>query len=601
MRYKVLAVFIILILFTTAGSANPKLASIRVTEVSPTSVHLVGRVNNFENVSEYGFAYSEFPLPPILDQRVVHKKIEGRPFVGTNFSIYLDELEQGKHYFFSTYYVVNGKYHYSDSYSYSTPRTARMSLETKTIEYTNDSIIVPLNIVRSREVTFGKISIKFDPEKINVHNYKFEGIPQGSYQRAHIIEYENYSVFEINFMLNENIELSKIRSHLELRLDRTINQSGFTTLEFADVSLYQKDGKPIDVDFENGTIHYQYKGSRENLYDKVFSDNDMTYRRSIEDLAESIKITHTSQIILSRWRMGIPNFGRDNSRIEINNHYYAKEYPQDKREILESFILSIPTLQRNDIAKEGVDLLYTNPQGLAIRFKAQELEEVANFTGNWEIVSSSISKARLRDLEKDHRNIISSYEVSSNATELAEIRFPVDPDISQKDLRVIAINDLGQEKMIIPYYIRRADGKLFACIEDNPNAIFILTTPEQKIVENILNESKYYFLDRVYDFESPSYLNENNHLMLPARILEEFYNLRLNWNANTGQLKISDGRDVIVTINSNIVVINSSAHYITNVAEFRNNRVFLPREIFEKIFDANISFNNVSKSITIRY
>jgi len=600
MKYKTIALILVLFLFITVGYANPKLARVRVEEVSDNSVYLIGRVNNFDNISEYGFAYSEFPLPPILEQNVNFIRMSGKPFEGTNFSLYLDELQQGKHYFFSVYYVINGKYHYSESYSYSTQRTAKINLETKTIDYTTDSITMPINIIRSREVLFGQFRIKFDHKKINIINYKLEGLPVGSYQRGQITENRDHSILEINFFLQDLLALNKIKTELELRLDRTINQTGFTTIEFDAVELYQKDGKRVDVDYENGTIHYQYKGSKDNLYDKIFSDNDLIYRRNIENLPEFTRINHTSQVITTRWRMGIPVLKRDNSRIEIHSHYYATEYPKDKEEQIEKFVQIITPMQREDLSKQGVDLIYTNPQGIVFRFRASELEDINLGRGNWEISSSTLTSAKLKELNKMNIKIIDSYEVSSKETDLAEIRFPVSSDISQKDLRIISINEKNQEKTLIPYYFRRADGSLFACIEDNPNAIFILTVPEKRLVETVLGSNSFFYLDKTYEIEG-SYLNDDNHLMLPARILEEFYDLKVTWNINTAQLRIFDGRELIFTINSNIAIVNGTAHLINNKPEYKNNRVYIPREVFEKIFEASVTYNNNTGLITIRY
>src|SRR6056297_1390499 len=129
MRRNLLILLILITLFTIKAEATPNNTSIIFEKIDSTKVYLIGRINNWDNVSEYGFAYSNFPLPPILDQEVTYIEIEGKPYKRDTFSIYINDLEQGKNYFFSTYYVINGKYYYSSNYSYSTPKKIKLEIE----------------------------------------------------------------------------------------------------------------------------------------------------------------------------------------------------------------------------------------------------------------------------------------------------------------------------------------------------------------------------------------------------------------------------------------------------------------------------------------
>jgi len=600
MRRNLLILLILITLFTIKAEATPNNTSIIFEKIDSTKVYLIGRINNWDNVSEYGFAYSNFPLPPILDQEVTYLEIEGKPYKRDTFSIYINDLEQGKNYFFSTYDVINGKYYYSSNYSYSTPKKIKLEIENKIIEYTTEEIELPINIIKSREVGFGELKISFD-EKLYFRDFILEGAPEGSYTQSQIKEQNGKKVLTINFFFNEDIPIIDLKMNLVYQLDRTIKTSGYYSIEFENVSLYETNGKKIESDIENGAIHYQFKGDGVNKYDKLFSDDDLVYYKSIDEEAELIYIDHSNQIITSRWKMGISSNTQNESRIEVTNNYYVNNETNYEKDIVEAFSLRLSSSQKEDLLDAKVDFFYTNPLGVIFKLSKADIEEISQNPRSLEIETTTLPDTLIRQMGKEPVSVIKAYQVKAEGVRQAELRFPIKESIPKKDVRVEIIDSNGNEKRVIPYYISKPGENRLACIEVNPNATFIFTAPNVEVVETTLSTDVYYHLDKVYELNANSYLNIDGSLMLPAKILREFFNVRLSWDSKREQLEVYDGKKNIFSINSNVVLVDNAALFIKGQPEFLNGNVFLPEEAFEKILNANITYNKREGNIIIKY
>ncbi len=600
MKHKLLIILTLFILTSPIAGASPNNTSIIFEEINDTGVYLIGRINNWDEISEYGFAYSEFPLPPVLEQEVTHIEIHGKPFNRDNFSVYLQDLEQGKHYFFSTYYVINGKYYYSSSYSYATPKKAKLSIEKKVVEYTTEDISLPIDILKSREVKFGKIVVKYD-NKMFFRNLEVKGIPEGGYVQLQRREDVDYSFVDINFYLDEMIELSDLDMQIVFQLDRTIKTSGYASVEFEEVNLFETNGREVSSNTENGAIHYQYKGNSENKLDKLFSDNDLVYHKHVAEESELINITHSNQAIISRWKMAFPGMREDNSRIEINNSYYVENTIETNKEIVETFSLRLNSSQKEDLIDAGVDFFYINPKEFIFKIPSEDIRQIEDNPRYLEIKTSYLPETIVRQLERSTEKVIDAYEIKATGVNSAELRFPVSESIPKRDLRVEMIDEDGNEKSIVPYYIQKADGSRYACVEASPKAVFILTAPKMQVVETTIDSTKYYLSDKVFDIKAKSYINDDGYLMLPTKILSQFFNLKVSWDAKKAQLEVFDGVKHIFNINSNIVLNNGAAHFIKNQPEFINGRVYLPQEVFEEILKVNVSFNKRDGKILLQY
>ena len=109
-----------------------------------------------------------------------------------------------------------------------------------------------------------------------------------------------------------------------------------------------------------------------------------------------------------------------------------------------------------------------------------------------------------------------------------------------------------------------------------------------------LNDKKMTFPD-----EKP-FINEDNRTMVPVRFISQGLGYYVSWNDATRTVSISNhNKEVKLTIDSNIVHINSKSVTIDTKARIINGRTFVPIRFVSQSLNASIGFDSATRTVIL--
>ena len=94
--------------------------------------------------------------------------------------------------------------------------------------------------------------------------------------------------------------------------------------------------------------------------------------------------------------------------------------------------------------------------------------------------------------------------------------------------------------------------------------------------------------------------SESGRTLVPIRFISEMLGARVNWLAETRQVEIIDGDQVILlTIDSPIVLVNGLEQEIDIAARIVSARTFVPLRFVAEVLGAQVNYDGATKTITI--
>ena len=289
---------LIIILLSLKGYANSNEIYINTRSIkliNDHSVWLTGSIDNWNYVSEYGFAVSPFPFPPLEDQTVTHYEVEGTPLHNNNFTYLLSDLEADKYFFVAAYYKRGSKYYYADNHSFSTGRSIKVSLPVLNIYTKQKQIEVPISFSRTVPVLVADITIEYDGNKLVFQDLVSKGIDQ--FYRKSILQSGSGSRTTVNikWCAESEFSLDDIALNFLFELKSGISSSGSTSLAVT-ATFLNGSGQLLAVETVDGAVNYQHRLEGQNYVDKNFGDDDLVYVKDRVETEEQISVKHFTQL-----------------------------------------------------------------------------------------------------------------------------------------------------------------------------------------------------------------------------------------------------------------------------------------------------------------
>lgn len=192
-------------------------------------------------------------------------------------------------------------------------------------------------------------------------------------------------------------------------------------------------------------------------------------------------------------------------------------------------------------------------------------------------IQRKLNSSENNDIEKkliqneDSKNDTQSYDINSKnqakSTEKAEI-IPTKREIQQ--------SRLAQRKLLIEEF------------KENKSSL-----KERKLEERI-------FINGFnMKFETPPVIREGRTL-IPVRAITEGFGAQVLWNSETSTVTIlKDNNEIILTLGSNIVLVNGEEKEIEVSAQSINNRTFVPLRFISDFLGINVEYDPETGDIDI--
>jgi len=121
----------------------------------------------------------------------------------------------------------------------------------------------------------------------------------------------------------------------------------------------------------------------------------------------------------------------------------------------------------------------------------------------------------------------------------------------------------------------------------------------RKTAKLTIGSNKFYVDGVEHVFDSAPFISQS-HTLIPLRAVAELFDAQVNWNGVTKTVKIiSDGNEIIFTINSDIMVYNGSEIKLDKSAEIKGGRTYVPLRAIGIVLSAEVNWAAVSKTVTI--
>jgi len=133
------------------------------------------------------------------------------------------------------------------------------------------------------------------------------------------------------------------------------------------------------------------------------------------------------------------------------------------------------------------------------------------------------------------------------------------------------------------------------------SAIVISTIPAA--MANIVNPITVNINDIAIDFSKYDNMTpyiENNTALIPIRAIAEGLNCDVDWDGETQTLRIKGHKEILLTINSDIAVVDNKNISLDLPAKLINGRTFVPLKFVSENLDAKVSWNEESNIISIK-
>lgn len=148
--------------------------------------------------------------------------------------------------------------------------------------------------------------------------------------------------------------------------------------------------------------------------------------------------------------------------------------------------------------------------------------------------------------------------------------------------------------MAVPAGIRAESGTVIDHVYEPPKAEVIVNLTIDA-VETTVNGVK-----KTLDF-APFLKPGVNRTMVPIRFVSESLGASVKWDAVTRRVVVNyEGREIILTINSDIALVDGKEVKIDCPAEIVGNRTFVPVRFVAEALGATVHYEHETRAITIK-
>ncbi len=587
---------------TLGGLALDRTLTLRTVDavkVGNQSVWLTGVITRPDAVSEYGFAVSDFPLPPKDGQTVNYYKVEGNLGANSQYNYLLTELEADKHYFITAYYYQDSHYTYGREMIIDTPPTIRVDMGSAYVELEETDIEIPIYITRSADIMIGQITFTYNPQELELKELK-SNLSSDTNPATRTIATEDLVQIEYSWRYPAMTPLDDAEISLVFNVNETIAESGQSVIDLVTADFYNDLGEKLAARVTDGAIDYQFKDSVQRTTDKYFNENDMTYTHTRLSNTELLTVKHTNLMNYSRWMQARGYF--DDNQLPVN---ISQGYMVDPPELAEGQLLrqewtfSLTQSQRNDLINADCDLRYYTPLGMSFYFAAEDFAALGTAYQTWKLEFASLDQRTVQTYLKPGESLVSAWEVDHHLPVKSEVQFQVSGEYDKQRLRIRVINADGFVQDLVPYY-RTNNGQELVCLDIEENVTCLLIEPNSRTILHTVGSNLYVYNNEMQPIYI-SYFGANNTIMLPVRLLDRAMGLNVAYRDGYNQVMIEDGREIIITGGSRVVLINQQAYLMDEAPEFKNGIFYIPIDFISEVLGGEFTYNSSDHLAQIIY
>lgn len=105
---------------------------------------------------------------------------------------------------------------------------------------------------------------------------------------------------------------------------------------------------------------------------------------------------------------------------------------------------------------------------------------------------------------------------------------------------------------------------------------------------------------KAISFDSDSYIDLNNRVMVPLRAIAEALGAEVVWSSSAREVTITgEGQTVLLRIGSPVVVVNGAREKVDTTPVIKNSRTMVPVRFVAQFLGADVHWNNRLKTVTI--
>lgn len=201
-------------------------------------------------------------------------------------------------------------------------------------------------------------------------------------------------------------------------------------------------------------------------------------------------------------------------------------------------------------------------------------------------------------------NWIASRWWSSRADVLGKINRPIGPINENTTIKAITIGPGKRDSEVVTfnYYVDgTGPGDETGISDDDQEPV-----KDSKVIKltvgspEVSVDGEPYILDELDENVTPYINADAGRALVPVRFISETMGAKVDWDPETRQAIITDERkQIILTIDSNEVLINGEKQTIDCAATIQSNRTYVPLRFVSEALEARVEYNDETREITI--
>ncbi|MDZ4043259.1 MAG: copper amine oxidase N-terminal domain-containing protein [Eubacteriales bacterium] len=189
---------------------------------------------------------------------------------------------------------------------------------------------------------------------------------------------------------------------------------------------------------------------------------------------------------------------------------------------------------------------------------------------------------------------------------LKGITIPADPEAKAAflaSLAVFAIHSDGEKKIISGTIVYDKDNNPIGIkFQVDKFSTFAVVKVDKlvKVITLKIGDTKATVGDQPYTLDAEPFVKAKvNRTLVPVRFIAEALDAKVEWKANTRQVVVIDGAEIVLTINSSRVLVNGLDKTLDCPAEIISSRTFVPLRFVSETLGAKVAYDAKTKEITI--